>query len=105
MSNEFKHGFILDGFFNNYLSQIKKTDNYLNLIKENHKDDKIIVFVGKNVDFIEYLYINYNLVRLKLGGISYVNELKTFLWETPTTLFNKTLDKIERNNTNKLITV
>ncbi len=103
MSKEFKHGFILDSFFNNYLSQINKTSNYSDIIKENQGNDKIIIFIAKNVDFIEYLYVNYNLSILKLNQISYVNELKTFLWETPTTLFNKTLDKIERNNNNKLI--
>ena len=93
----------MDGFFNNYLSQINKTSNYLDIIKNNHSDDKIIVFIAKNVDFIEYLYVNYHLSSLKLSQISYVNELKTFLWETPTSLFNKTLDKIERNNKSKLI--
>ena len=59
MNNEFKHGFILDSFFNNYLSKINKTENYLDLIKVNHQKDKLIVFVAKNVDFIEYLYVNY----------------------------------------------
>ena len=103
MSKEFKHGFILDSFFNNYLSKINKTNDYLNIIKENQDNNKITVFIAKNVDFIEYLYVNYNLSTLKLNQISYVNELKTFLWETPTSLFNKTLDKIERNNKNKLI--
>ena len=103
MSKEFKHGFIIDGLFDRYFSQINKTNNYLDIIKENKQDDKIIVFVAKDVDFIEYLYINYHLQNLKLSQISYVNELKTFLWETPTTIVNKTLDKIDRNNTNKLI--
>jgi glycerol-3-phosphate O-acyltransferase len=102
MTKEFKHGFILGGFFNNYLSKINKTDNYLDIIKENQDDNKIIIFIAKDVDFIEYLYVNYYLNELKLGQISYVNELKTFLWETPTSLFNKTLDSIDRDSKNKL---
>ena len=52
MSKEFKHGFILDSFFNKYFSKINKTENYSEIIEKSKEENKIPVFVAKNVDFI-----------------------------------------------------
>ncbi len=95
MENNFKYGFILKYLFNKYFSKINDAPNYKELISETFKKDALFVFVGKSVDFIQYLYLNHTLKSLKLPDISYVNELTTFLWETPTTLFSKIFSKRE----------
>ncbi|MBN2695638.1 1-acyl-sn-glycerol-3-phosphate acyltransferase [bacterium] len=95
MENNFKYGFILKYLFNKYFSKINNSPNYNELISETLKKDALFVFVGKSVDFIQYLYLNHTLKSLKLPDIGYVNELTTSLWETPTTVLSKIFSKKE----------
>ncbi len=86
MKKEFKYGVILKVLFKKYFSKIKQKEGYNKIISD--IDNKIVVFVGRNVDFSEYLYLNYILQRDE-KSLGYVNELKTFLWETPNDIFDK----------------
>lgn len=97
--SEFKYGFILNSFFNKYFSQIKRPKNYIGKIYEITDNDIYPVFIGKNVDFIEFLYLNHTLKINDLKTIDYVNELNTFLWETPSNVITKFFSNIKKSKT------
>lgn len=83
MDKTFKYGFILNRFLKKYFSKISSSQDDINQLLSILSDQCHPVFLGKDVNFVDYLYLNHLLKSHKQKPIGTVNELLRFFFETP----------------------